>query len=393
MSLLSLDEAQKRLFALAEPTPVIDCRIAAAAGFYAAHALHALRNQPSANLSAMDGYAVRWQDMPGPWSLIGESAAGHPFDRHVGADQAVRVSTGAILPGGSDTVIVQEDIARTEDRISLPGNGPAARHAHVRHEGFDFKEKTQIIAAGDRLTPARVALSILAGHDRIAVHRAVKIAIMDCGDELVAPGKPLSAGQIHASNGAMLAAMLTTLPANIRLVPTAKDTLEAVTAAFRSCSDADIIVTTGGASVGDHDLIRPALTELGADIDFWRVAIKPGKPLMAGKLGNAVTVGLPGNPVSAYVTASLFLLPLVRYLTGASDPWPTTMHVAAGEDLPATGARAEYPRGYYDGSTVAPLGEQDSSALRMLAGANALIVREPNASPVRKGETVAIHLI
>lgn len=393
MSMLPLTEAQQRLFALAEPTAVVERKLEAAARCYAAKALHALRSQPFADLSAMDGYAVRWQDMPGPWTLIGESAAGHPFAGQVGAGQTVRISTGAVMPGGSDSVIVQEDIATDKNTISLSGGGPAQKRAHVRRAGFDFKKNTQIILPGERLTPAHIALAILAGHESIAVHRSVKIAIMDCGDELVPAGEPLSPGQIHASNGAMISAMLPDLQTVTRLVPTAKDNLQAVMAAVRSCSDADIIVTTGGASVGDHDLIRPALAELGADIDFWRVAIKPGKPLMAGKLGNAVTLGLPGNPVSAYVTAALFLLPLVRYLTGASDPYPFRLQASAGEDMHDTGERAEFPRAFFDGQKAVPLANQDSSALRMLAAANALIVREPHAPAVRKGEMVTIHLI
>ena len=393
MTLLSVAEAQARLFALAGPTQSVMRDIATAVGYFAAETVHALRSQPSADLSAMDGYAVRWQDIPGPWTLIGESSAGHPFQEVMMAGQCVRISTGAILPSGSDTIVIQENIDKTGEKITLSHDGPAMCGAHVRRSGFDFDKGTQIIAAGDRITPARIALAILAGYKKILVHSPVKISIIDCGDELVAPGEPLLPGQIHASNGAMLAAILADINVQIQIIPTAKDEIESVKTAISSCKNADIIVTTGGASIGDHDLIRPALIELGAQIDFWRVALKPGKPIMAGRLGTAIMLGLPGNPVSAFVTAHLFLLPLIRHLSGASDPFPPVFDTIAGANIEKTGSRAEYLRAYYNGSYATPLENQDSSALRSLADANALIVREPGSPPLDEGAKVVIQLI
>ncbi|GAA4764198.1 molybdopterin molybdotransferase MoeA [Stakelama sediminis] len=387
--LLPIDEAMARLFALGDSTPVETVSVRTAAGRWAAADVVALRTQPVCDLSAMDGYAIRFDDMPGPWTVTGESAAGHPFSASVGSGEAVRIFTGAALPPGTDTVLVQEEAARDGDRLLLDGEGPAHRGRNVRKRGLDFHEGETLIAAGERLTPARLALAAVGGHGVVPVHRQVRVAIAATGDELVPPGEPLSSGQLPESNGTMLIALLGDLPVEIRdlgILPDRRDALEAAFAAV----DADILVTTGGASVGDHDLVRPALEACGAVIDFWKIALRPGKPMMAGTLGRTVLLGLPGNPVSAFATATLFLRPLIAALSGASDPMPRTQWAVLGEDLPANGPRTDYMRAATIDGRVRAAAIQDSSMLRTLARADCLIIRAAQAPAASAGESVEI---
>ena len=304
---LSLDEAQARLLALAPALPIEHRAIEDCAGFYLAESLTALRTQPAAALSAMDGYAVRAGD-PGPWRVVGESAAGHPLNRALGHGEAARVSTGAIVPDGGECVLLQEDCAREGDTLrhleALP-----ARWRHVRRAGLDFGKSDGLLPAGTQIGAAQLALAIAAGHQHLAVRRKVRLTIIDCGDELVRPGVPDAAHHLPASNAPMLAALAAGLPVEIRRLGPIPDRLDALAEAFEAARDADIVVTSGGASVGDHDLIRPALDHAGASIDFWRVAIKPGKPLLVARRDAQTILGLPGNPASAFVTGFLFMLP------------------------------------------------------------------------------------
>lgn len=387
--LLPVADAQRRLLALAPAVAAETVPLAQAAGRWVAEPLAALRTQPDEPLSAMDGYAIRFADLPGPWEVIGESAAGRPFAGVLGAGQATRIFTGAMLPAGADTVLVQEEAQRSGEQLHLDGEGPAREGGNVRRAGLDFRVHDQLITAGERLTPARIALAAIAGHATLVVRRHVRIAIAATGDELRAPGEPLAAGQLPESNGTMLAAMLAGLPVEIEDLGILPDRLDLLEAAFAAVS-ADILVTTGGASVGDHDLVRPALQAAGAAIDFWKVAVRPGKPMMAGRLGETVVLGLPGNPVSAFVTAQLFLLPLVAHLAGASDPLPATRTAALAGPLPANGPRADYQRAVYCGGRVDPAAIQDSSMLRTLARANCLIVRPPHAPAANPGDSVEI---
>jgi len=387
---LSLEEAQRRLLALAAPLAVETIPITDAAGRWLAEDVAALRTQPAADLSAMDGYAIRFADLPGPWVVIGESAAGNGFSEGVGAGQAVRIFTGAPLPEGADTVAIQEDVTRDGDRLTLTRDGPKAAGQHVRPCGSDFAEGAPVAHAGDCLTPARLALLIMAGHASLPVRRRPRVAILSTGNELVPPGEPVTGVAIPASNGAMLAAMIAPFGVDIVDFGIARDDREQLQRAFSGLKDIDVLLTSGGASVGDHDLVKPALEAAGAALDFWKVAIKPGKPLMAGRLGETLVLGLPGNPVSAFVTAHLFALPLVRHLAGSHDPLPTTIQTKLHGNLPATGKRAEFLRATFDGASVAPLAGQDSAALAMLAGANALITRPIGAPPAAPGEDVTI---
>jgi molybdopterin molybdotransferase len=387
--LLPLAEAWSRLFALAPPLAVEQVPLTAAAGRWAAADIHARRTQPSADLSAMDGYAIRFADLPGPWRVIGESAAGRAFTGTAQPGEAVRIFTGAPLPPGADTVMVQEEAARDGIVLSLAGEGPATHGRNVRRRGLDFSEGDLLIRAGDRLTPARLALAGTAGHGELAVRRKVRVAIAATGDELVAPGAPVDDAQLPETNRLMLAAQLADLPVeliDLGILPDRRETLEA---AFRAV-DADLLVTSGGASVGDHDLVRPALQAAGAVIDFWRIALRPGKPVMAGRLGDAIVVGLPGNPVSAFVTALLFVRPLVAHLAGAADPLPRTRPARLGEPLAANGDRTDYLRAEIRDGGVLASTLQDSAMLQTLARATCLIVREPHAAAAKAGDSVEI---
>ena len=387
--LLPISEAQARLFALAPRVAAETVPLRAAAGRWAAAEVVARRTQPAAALSAMDGYAIRFADLPGPWRVIGESAAGRPFAGAVAAGEAVRIFTGAALPDGADTVLVQEEAGREGDRIDLAGEGPAYEGRNTRAKGLDFHQGDRLIAAGERLTPARIALAATAGHGSLAVNRRIKVARLATGDELVPPGSSAAGLMLPESNGAMLAAMLADLPVeriDLGIVP---DRLDALTGAFASVP-ADILVTTGGASVGDHDLVRPALEAAGGAIDFWRIALRPGKPMLAGRLGGAVVLGLPGNPVSAFVTALLFLKPLIAAMAGAADPLPRTVSAPLGEAIPANGERTDYLRAELIGGRAFASTIQDSSMLATLARAGCLIVRPPHAPPAAAGTIVEV---
>lgn len=392
MMLVPIAEAQARLFAMAGPVSAETLPIRQAAGRWAAADIAALRTQPVADLSAMDGYAIRFADMPGPLRVIGESAAGRPFAGTVASGEAVRIFTGAALPAGTDTVLVQEEAARDDERLMLDGEGPAHRGRNVRARGLDFHEGGRLIAAGERLTPARIAVAATGGHGTLPVRRAVRVALAATGDELVPAGGPVDGAQLPESNGVMLAAMLADLPVEILDLGILPDRLDVLTEAFRTV-DADLLVTTGGASVGDHDLVRPALLAAGGAIDFWRIALRPGKPMMAGRLGDALVLGLPGNPVSAFVTATLFVRPLIAHLAGAIDPLPVTTHALLGEDLPANGGRTDYLRARLEDGRAYASTIQDSSMLLTLARSTCLILRPANAPVAKAGESAEILVI
>ncbi|WP_408587837.1 molybdopterin molybdotransferase MoeA [Novosphingobium sp.] len=395
---LPLRTAQERLLFLAPQLPVEHRAVAECGGFYLAHPVTARRTQPDAPLSAMDGYALRAADLPGPWTVIGESAAGHPFTGTIGSKQAVRISTGACLPDGADMVLLQEDTAREGDAVTLTGTPPSPVGRHIRPEGMDFLADTPLLGVGTRIGPAQIALAIAGGHQYLRVRRPVRLAVIDSGDELAGPGKPLQPHQIPASNGPMLAALAAFCPVDVTRIGPVPDRLDALVAALDQAKKADIIVTSGGASVGDHDLIRPALEAAGAEIDFWRVGIKPGKPLLVGRRQRSgavaqVILGLPGNPASAFVTGFLFMLPLLRAASGAAEPLPRPIRAPLTGAMAAGGGRMEFLRAYWDGRAVALDPLQDSGALTPLARANALVVREAGAAAVPAGTDVPVYLL
>lgn len=394
MALLPLAEAQARLLALATPLPLERVPVAEALGRFLAEPLVARRTQPPADLSAMDGYALRSADLPGPWRVIGESACGHPFAGAVGAGEAVRIATGALMPTDSDMVLMQEDAARDGDRLALTGTPPDPAGKHIRRRGMDFAQGAVLLAEGARIGPAQLALALGSGHSHVAVRRIPKLVVIDSGDELCDEPGACADHQIPASNGAMLAALAGgAVPCMIERIGPVADRMEALAEALELAADADVVVTSGGASVGDHDLIRPAIEAWGARLDFWKVAVKPGKPIMVATRGEQLVVGLPGNPVSSMVTAYLFVLPLLRALLGAAEPLPRAMTALAGEDLPPGGSRQEFLRAYWDGQSVTARVNQDSGALGALAASNVLVERAVNAPAVRSGEPVSVYLL
>ena len=387
--MISPDDALVRVLALAEPVEIETVPLLQAAGRWAVEPIIALREQPARALSAMDGYAVRYSDLPGAWQVIGESAAGFPYAGSVAAKQATRISTGAAVPDGCDTIIIQEDVVRNEDTLSLTGKGPQAKGEHVRTAGSDFSNGQTLVDAGEMLTPARIGLAAIGGYGALAVRRRLRVAIISTGDELVQPGMDPGTDRLPASNGVMLAAMLGALPVEVTDFGIVRDDYGALFAAFVRVADYDIVVTTGGASVGDHDLVQPALIGAGATIDFWKIALRPGKPLMAGRLGKAVVIGLPGNPVSAFVTAILFLKPLMAHMLGAKYAAPTRLTATLAVDMPAVGARTDYVRARWVDGRVTPL-PSDSGMLMPLAAAGALMIRPALAPAASIGATIEI---
>jgi len=394
---IPLEEAQRRLLALADPLSPEHVDIAGSLGRYLAEPLHARRTQPPADISAMDGYAVAAQCLSGPWQVIGESAAGHPYEGTVDAGTAVRISTGAVLPSGAQAVILQEDVERQGDLLTLAGEPPSPPDKHIRHRGMDFAQGGEVLPAGIRIGPAQAALALASGHRLLPVRRMPRIAVIDSGDELAADPEACEAHQIPASNGAMLDALASSLAVETMRIGPVADDLGALAAAFEAAADADVIVTSGGASVGDHDLVRPALEAWGAKIDFWRVSIKPGKPILVATRDlpgrRQIVLGLPGNPVSSFVTAYLFLLPLLRHLLGAGEPLPMQVSTSLGLPIRANGPRREFLRGRWDGEQVIPHPVQDSGALASLAASNVLIDRPGLAPAAQVGDKVRIFLL
>ena len=393
---VALEEAQARLLALAPKLAIEHRSVSDCAGFYLAEPLTALRTQPAAAMSAMDGYAIRAGEA-GPWRVVGESAAGRPFGERLARGQAARISTGAVMPEGADCVLLQENCERDGD-VLRHRDAPPAAGRHVRRAGFDFKASDSLLPAGTRIGPAQLALAIAAGHNHLAVRRPLRLTVIDCGDELAAPGVPVEAHRLPASNAPMLAALASGLPVvSTRTGPLA-DNLDALVAALDAAGDADVVVTSGGASVGDHDLVRPALAKIGASLEFWRVAIKPGKPLLVAsrtKAGRSaqVILGLPGNPASAYVTGFLFLLPLLRAALGAAEPLPRALPARLASPLAAGGKRMEFLRARWSNGDVGPEIEQDSGALLALARANALIRRAVDDPAAVPGDIVPVYLL
>lgn len=390
--MIAVDEAIDRVLALRGPVEVDTVPLIDATGRWLAEPLVAHRTQPARVLSSMDGYAVRRQDLPGPWRVIGESAAGTRFDRLVGQCEAVRISTGAALPSAADCVIVQESVSLEGQTLSL--TVPAEPVGNwIRDVGSDFTRGDLLLAAGAELTPPRIALAAVAGRATLAVRRRVRVAFLSTGTELVPVGVDSGDDRLPESNSPMLAAMLRALPCEVHHFGIVSDDLSALTKAFHQAAPFDILVTTGGASVGDHDLVRPALIAAGGTIDFWKIAMRPGKPLMAGMLGRTVVLCLPGNPVSAFVTATLFLLPLVRHMSGASDPLPRRIVTGSANDLPAVGPRTDFVRARWQDGRLASLPSTDSGALLALAQADALIVRPAGAAEVLAGAQVEAILL
>lgn len=386
--MLAVNEAQARLLALGQPLDPETIAVGQASDRYLVEAVAARRDQPPADNSAMDGYAIRFDDLPGPWRLIGESRAGHPFGGRCEPGSAVAIATGALIPAGADSVLVREDAAREKDHLRLTGEGPAERGKHIRSIGGDFRRGNILLGAGQQLTPGALALAIASGVGTVTVGRQPRLAILSTGSELAAPGSDAAAHQVFDSNGPMLGAMAAPFTRAIRHVSAVEDDEDAVRAAIRAAADVEVLLTIGGASIGEHDHVKAALEAEGAHIDFWRVAIKPGKPLLAGKADRQVVLGLPGNPGSAFVTAIMFLLPLLRHLGGARHPMPALASARLLNDLPEGGDRTEYVRAALTDEGLRPLTGQSSGLIASLSAANALIPRTAWTGTVKAGTVV-----
>lgn len=356
--------------------------------------MHALRTQPPDNVSAMDGYAARAADIasvPAELTVTGEIAAGKPTEAYVGPGEAIRIFTGGIVPAGADTIVVQESVERHGARIRV--NTVSDIGKHIRRAGLDFRAGDVLLRKGRMLSGRDLSLAAAANHPALPVIRRPRIALFATGDELVAPGSEPGPGQIVYSNGYAIAALARSEGALVENLGVVADRLEDTIAAVRRARDsgAEILVTTGGASVGDYDLVQKAFAAEGMSLSFWKIALRPGRPLMHGRLGGMHVLGLPGNPVSAFVCSFLFLVPLLRRLSGRIDEIPDFESAVLGCDLRANDERADYLRATLtidsEGALVAtPFPEQDSSMLQALSRADCLVLREPMTPAAKAGD-------
>jgi molybdopterin molybdotransferase len=386
-------DALAAVLAGAEPLPEEMVALDAAHHRVSARDVPALRTQPPQAMSAMDGYAVRASDathVAAHLKVIGEVAAGRPFERAIGVGEAVRIFTGGVIPDGADAVIIQEDTVIEGGGITVTEAAIAGRH--IRPAGVDFRRGDVLLAAGSRLTDRDLSLAAGMNYPQLPVRRRPKVAILATGDELVMPGETPGPGQIVYSNGYALRALARDEGAETVDLGIAADTIEATTDGIRRARDlgADILVTTGGASVGDHDLVKRSLEAEGVAMAFWRIAMRPGKPMMHGRLGDMRVIGLPGNPVSSYVCGFLFLVPLIRALSGRSTVHHRLETAVLGRNVAANDLREDYLRARLeiraDGALIAtPVNHQDSSLLGNLAAARALVIRAPFAPAAPAG--------
>lgn len=387
-ALVPLEEAQERLISLAKRLPSESVPIHSALGHYLAKDLISNREQPAADMSAMDGYAIRFEDRDGPWSLAGECKAGSPPCQALNSGETARIFTGALLPEGADTIVMQENVESDGRTVRLMAEPNPEKGRHVRHKGGDFLHGDVALEAGSILNAAALGHAVIAGYGDVRVGKLPRVAVISTGDELVEPGANTLPHQIPASNDVMVSAMLAGKTTETRSLSRVEDDLDIICETLKSAGDCDIIVTIGGASVGDHDLIGPAFNKLGAEIDFHKIAMQPGKPVMAGKFGNAVVLALPGNPASAFVSATLFLLPLIKFMAGAESYLPEYKTANVTDDLPAVEVRTKFLRAVIDNHGIRPFDSQDSAKLSVLAASNALLVRPAHSGAVKSGESV-----
>ncbi|CUU42041.1 Molybdopterin molybdenumtransferase [Blastochloris viridis] len=389
--MIALDDAQRRVIEGVRPLPAEPAPLAAAHGRVLAADVGARRTQPGADISAMDGYAVRHADIaaaPARLAVAGTSAAGRPYPGRLEPGHAVRIFTGATVPHDADTVVMQEGCTAEPGAVVVHHAAPPGRH--IRRRGLDFVEGEVLLPAGRRLTARDIGLAAAMNHATLPVHRRPKVALISTGDELAPPGSVLAESQIVSSSAPYLAAALTAEGAEVADLGLVPDRLEATVEAVRAARmlGADVLLTTGGASVGEHDLVHRALEADGVELGFWRIALRPGRPLIFGRRAAMRVLGLPGNPVSTFTCALLFVLPLVRALAGRSDILPQVEPARLGCALPATDQRAEMLRGTLadDGGLVATaFAEQDSSMMSLLAAADCCIVREAFAPAAAAG--------
>ena len=394
--MISVEEALARLLALIDILPPEQIGLADGFGRVLAEDIAARRTQPPFAVSAMDGYAVRADDVdhvPVELRIVAEVPAGAGFGGHVAAGEAARIFTGAPMPAGTDTIVIQEDTERKGDRVRVLETAPCGRY--VRREGLDFTEGEVLLSAGRRLTARDIGLLAAMNRPWLFVRRRPRIGVLSTGDEIVMPGDPIGPHQIVSSNSLGLGAIIAAcggIAVQLGNAPDDSATLRRIAAAARGV---DLLVTTGGASVGEHDLVREALAADGFVLDFWQIAMRPGKPLMVGRYHGVPMLGLPGNPVSTCVCALLFLMPAIEKLSGAAVTGAATATVRLGATLGANDRRQDYLRARLaraaDGTEeVFAFEVQDSSMMRLLSAADCLIVRPPHAAAAAAGENVPI---
>ncbi len=388
--MISVADATAQILAAMHPVGTETVPLSAGAGRVLAAPVAARLDQPPGDVSAMDGYAVRAGDA-GPWTVIGSAPAGHPFEGSIGPGQALRLFTGSLVPAGADAVAIQEDADRSGDQLTLRERPIAGRH--IRPRGGDFSAGDTLLRPGTRLSPRAIGLAAAANHPWLTVFRRPRIAILATGDEIALPGDPLRSGGVVSSNAHALAALLTSAGADPVVLPIATDDTDAIAATADQIAGIDLLLTTGGASVGEHDLVQQALGQRGFTADFWKIAMRPGKPLIFGRLGAVPVLGLPGNPVSAYVCGLLFAVPAIRRLSGLAEAGPTVLRGRLAVPMPPNDRRADYVRATTavaeDGSLlVTPFPRQDSSHLRVLAAADALAIRPPHAPAADPGDAI-----
>ncbi|MDX5401151.1 MAG: molybdopterin molybdotransferase MoeA [Rhodobacterales bacterium] len=395
--MITVSEAQSLCLALVQATGVETVPLTQAAGRVLAADVQSTRAQPPFAASAMDGYALQSQDCrPGAvLRVVGEAAAGHQWAGQIGAGEALRIFTGAPVPAGADRVVIQEDVRRAGDRITLGDKLDAG--TNIRPQGADFAAD-YTLTAPRRLNASELALLAAMNAGHVPVRRKPEVAIIATGDELVMPGEDPRDDQIIASNLFALKAMIESVGGHVRLLPIARDTEASLMTVYEMAMGADLIVTIGGASVGDHDLVAQVAARFGLTQSFYKIAMRPGKPLIAGAFGDGTPyLGLPGNPVSAIVCGHLFLLPMLRAMQGLPDVLPPVLRAALASDVDGNGPRAHYMRARVSdgpaGREVTAFDRQDSSLLTVLSEANALLIRPPHDGPRSKGEMVDIlHL-
>jgi molybdopterin molybdotransferase len=393
--MLSVEEARARILAGLRATAAEIVPLADAWNRVTATDVAARVTQPPSDISAMDGYAVRADDaaVGAALRVVGSAPAGHPWAGEIGPGEALRLFTGSVMPAGATAVVIQEDVDREDDRIVV--REAAEPRRHVRRAGQDFALGDILAPAGKRLNARDIGLLAAGNHPWATVHRRPRVALLATGDEIALPGEPIPAGGIVSSNAHALAAFVRACGGEPIVLPVAADDVAALVAASRGAAGADLLVTTGGASVGDHDLVAGALQTSRLVLDFWKIAMRPGKPLMAGRLGDMPMVGLPGNPVSALVCAILFLLPAISRLAGLAGDPPAVSEAVLGAELPANDHRADHLRATLSlDPTGAPIvtahRRQDSGMVRVLAHADALILRAPHAPAAAAGERVRV---
>jgi molybdopterin molybdotransferase len=398
MALVSVADALARVLDGVTPLLAESAPLQQAHGRVLAADVAALRTQPPEDLSAMDGYAVRSADVqtvPVTLDVIGEVSAGHPFAGRIDNGQAARIFTGGVVPPGADTIVIQENTTRDGNRVTVTTGSPPKKH--IRIAGLDFKQGEVLLPRGRRLTDRDLMLAAAMNHPSLPVHRHPRVAVLGTGDELKPPGSNPGPGEIIFSNGYALIAMVRAEGADVIDLGVVPDKIDATIAAIRRARNegADILLTSGGASVGEYDLVQKSLTAEGMHLAFWKIAMRPGRPLMNGRLAGMHVLGVPGNPVSAFVCTLLFTIPLIRRLAGRADLQSPPESATLGVDLPANDERADYLRSTLtqspDGRLVAsPFLTQDSSMIATLAKADCLVIREPYALPARAGSACAI---